>query len=85
MNNKGQTLILKFMIAITIIVVVLAMSPLMKNINDDSRSAPQMDCDNDAISDFDKIACISSDASLFLIIAISLVSAFILFSIRRLK
>ncbi len=83
MNNKGQTLILKFMIAITIIVVVLAMSPLMSEINVDSRSAANMDCDNSSISDFDKLGCLSSDTSLFLIIATGLAIALALFSIER--
>ena len=83
MNNGGQVIVLKFMIAIAIIVVVLAFAPLMKNINDDARSAPQMDCDNESISDFDKAACLSSDSSLFLIIASGLIIALAIFGIKR--
>ncbi len=83
MNNKGQTLILKFMIAITIIIVVLAMSPLLSEVNVDSRSAANMDCDNSSISDFDKLGCLSSDTSFFLMVGTGLLIALALFSVER--
>lgn len=85
MNNQGQTLILKFMISIAIIVVVLALAPLLKTVNDETRNASNMDCDNSSISDFDKMGCLASDASLFLIIASGLIIALAIFSIKRLS
>jgi|TARA_R110002051_G_scaffold85920_1_gene151305 hypothetical protein len=85
MNQKGQTIILKFMIAITIIIVVLAVVPLMSEINLETRETSNMDCDNSSISDFDKLGCLSADASLFLITAVGLFVALAVFGIRRLS
>ncbi len=85
MNKGGQALFLKFMIAIAIIVVVLALAPLMREMNEDLRGSTRMDCDNSSISDFDKMGCLSSDVSLFLIVAGGLLIALAVFNIRRLS
>jgi len=85
MNQKGQTIILKFMIAITIIIVVLALVPLMSEVNLETRETSNMDCDNESISNFNKLGCLSSDASLFLITAVGLFIALAVFSIKRLS
>ncbi|KKN14978.1 hypothetical protein LCGC14_0990580 [marine sediment metagenome] len=85
MNNKGQTLILKFMIGIAIIVVVLALAPLMSEMNVSLRDASNMDCDNVAISNFDKLGCLSADASLFLIVGVGLLIGFAIFATRRIR
>ncbi len=85
MNKQGQVIILKFMISIAIIVVVLAIAPLISEVNVDSRSASNLDCDNSSISDFDKLGCLSSDSSLFLIVATGLIIALALFAIPRLN
>jgi len=85
MNQKGQTIILKFMIAITIIIVVLALVPLMSEVNLETRETSNMDCDNESISNFNKLGCLSSDASLFLITAVGLFIALAVFSIKRLN
>ena len=84
MNNKAQTLFLKFMISIAIIVTVLALAPLISEMNVSLRDVSNMDCDNSSISNFDKLGCLSSDASVFLIIGGSLFIGFAVFTIRRL-
>lgn len=85
MNKQGQIIIFKFMLSITIIILVLAVGPLISEVNVDARSVSNMDCDNSSISDFDKLGCLSSDVSLFLIVAIGLMIALALFSIPRLN
>lgn len=84
MNKNGQVLILKFMIAVTIFVIVLAMAPLISDINIEARSPSNLDCDNNSISNFDKLGCLSSDSSLFLIVTGGLFIAFAVFTIKRL-
>ena len=85
MNKQGQIIIFKFMLSIVIIIILLAIGSLISEVNVDARSSSNMDCDNSSISDFDKLGCLSSDVSLFLIVAIGLMIALALFSIPRLN
>lgn len=67
-SSKGQVVIYGLMVALVVIVVTLAVSPLLKEQIDVSRSPTAMDCSNDSISNFDKAACISTDTTLFLFV-----------------
>jgi hypothetical protein len=65
MNKRGQVIIVLLMIAITMIIVVLALSPLIKQIVDESRNSNNLDCENASISNFDKTTCVASDMTQF--------------------
>ena len=69
MNNKGQVIIISFMIGLTILILALALAPAVKESTDIARnvttnSSIGLDCSNSSISDFDKGACIATDISL---------------------
>jgi len=63
MNNRGQVLFFTFMIEVCVFLLALAFAPVLKQSVENSRGS--MDCNNESISDFNKLACISSDVSLF--------------------
>lgn len=84
MNNRGQAIFFKFMLGITIIILILAIAPAIREQTDDARSSENMDCGNASISDFDKVACISADLNLFLFVGIALFIGIAVFIIRRL-
>jgi len=65
MNNKGQTFFVAFMIGLTIIVMALAFAPGLKKNNEDLRSASNLDCGNESISNFDKATCTTTDLTVF--------------------
>lgn len=70
MNNKGQVAIYSFMIGLVILVLILAISPAVKEAIDNSRSETVgdvigMDCSNESISNFQKAGCLASDLSMF--------------------
>lgn len=69
-NNKGQTMFYSFMLALTIIVLALALSPIGKEFVVSAMSAPAsdtlgLDCQNSSISNFDRAACVVTDFSQF--------------------
>lgn len=65
MNKKGQIMLLGigFMLALTVILLALALAPAVKERIDTTRGA--MDCDNSSISNFDKAGCLVADISMF--------------------
>lgn len=70
MNNNGSVLFYGLMVAITILVVALALIPATKFFIDDARNDTTptkigLNCTNDSISTYDKMACRVSDISLF--------------------
>lgn len=70
MNRKAQVQIYAFMIAATILVLVLALAPSVKEATDNARNQTVgdligMDCDNSSISDFQKAGCLASDLNMF--------------------
>jgi hypothetical protein len=63
------------MIALTIIVLSLALAPALKNRTDNARNLTTeegevngLDCSNSSISSFDKVTCTSTDLTLFVFI-----------------
>lgn len=75
MNNKGQVLVYGFMIAVTLIILALAVAPMLKDRTDNARNltiqegeTQGLDCSNSSISTFNKAACTSTDMTLFLFI-----------------
>lgn len=68
LNNKGQIqALVGIMIAVTIIVLALAIAPTSKQFTDGARNSTDvlgsrgLDCTNSSISDYDKGACILVD------------------------
>jgi hypothetical protein len=68
MNNKGQVIFYTLMIAICVIVLALAFSPVLKESVENARASGSLDCANESISLFDKTTCIVTDTSQFLFI-----------------
>ena len=64
-DKHGQGVIVLLMIAIKMIVVVLALSPLIKQMVEESRNPNNLDCENASISNFDKTTCVASDMTQF--------------------
>lgn len=65
---RGQTLVLGLMIGIVVIIMALAFTPVLKQQVDDARNATSdtqvgLDCTNSTISKYDKVTCITTDAS----------------------
>ncbi len=69
MNKKGQVIFVGFMIMLVMILLAFGMAPMVKEIIDQTRNSNNMDCDNESISDFDKVACVTTDISMFYFIA----------------
>ena len=70
MNNRGQTIVYAFMLAVTVLVLALALSPPVKEAVDNARNSTVgdtigMDCDNESISSFKKAGCLAADLSIF--------------------
>lgn len=69
MNNKGQVIIISFMIGLTVAILALALAPALQSQITDARnvstdSSIGLDCDNESISNFDKAACVVTDITL---------------------
>jgi hypothetical protein len=67
MNNNAQTQIYVIMIAIVLIVLGLALAPSIKSfvtpaMNSTDGNNIGMDCQNDSISNFDKVSCTAVDS-----------------------
>ena len=62
-SNKGQVVFLGLMIAVTVIVLALALAYPLKQATDSARNQSDwiggkgLDCSNSSISDYDKGAC----------------------------
>lgn len=74
-GKRGQVLVYGFMIAVTLIVLTLAIAPTLKNRTDNARNLTSsegeilgLDCSNSSISTFNKAACTSTDMTLFLFV-----------------
>jgi len=71
MDKSGQTIFFTFMLALTVIVVALALAFPVKEAVDNatnytnSSTVSNLDCNNSSISNFDKGACIVTDMSMF--------------------
>ena len=65
MNNSGQVAIYSIMIGILVFLIVLAVSPLLKEITEEARDSSHLDCDNASISTGTKATCIVTDLYLF--------------------
>ena len=70
MNKKGSVAIYGIMLALTIIVLALALAPAGKTfisstMNSTTGDTLGMDCGNTSISTFDRAACTVTDFSLF--------------------
>ena len=68
MNKQGSVAIYGMMLALTIIVLALALAPAGKSFVDNAMNASTsdligLDCNNSSISNFDKSACIVTDFS----------------------
>jgi len=66
MNKKGQVFFLTIMLAITIIILALALAPVLKENSDIARNVTTgdtigLDCSNSSISTFDKANCMAVD------------------------
>jgi len=86
-NSKASVTIYGIMLALTIIVLALALAPVIKQSTDSARNnVTGMDCDNSSISDFQKAGCLATDLNLFyfiggvLFLAGAIISARIIFS-----
>jgi len=53
------------MVGIVIILLGIAFAPGIKSQIDDVRNSDNLDCSNAAISDFDKITCVTVDYTIF--------------------
>jgi len=71
MNNNGQVVFFTFMLALTVLVLALALAFPVKEAIDDATNytnnstVTNLDCNNPSISTFDKGACIVADLSMF--------------------
>ena len=79
MNNKGQMLILKIMVAVVIFIIILIMIAPLKESITATTNATGLNCSNPAIADENKGTCIIVDFFLFYLIgaAISVGMAYI--------
>lgn len=68
MNKSGQVIFFTFMVGITIILVGLACAPMIKEIVTDSSTS--MDCNNESISNFQRVGCIANDVNMPLAIGV---------------
>jgi len=69
MNNKGQVIIVTFMIGLVVLILALALAPAIQESTDTARnsstnSSVGLDCDNSSISNFDKASCVATDITL---------------------
>jgi len=69
MNNKGQVIIVTFMIGLVVLILALALAPAIQESTDTARNASTdssigLDCDNSSISNFDKASCVATDITL---------------------
>lgn len=74
MNRKASISIYGFMLALTILVVALALAPAITTFTGDARNTTQfgnqaLDCSNTSISNFNKAACVATDMGGFYFIA----------------
>ena len=97
MNNRGQVLILSLMIAITVIVLTLALAPVVidhiTDVNNETVVTTGgnviygLNCTNAAINNYDRATCLVTDITIFqfigglVFIAIGLISARIAFGV----
>lgn len=71
MNNNGQVMFFTFMLALTVLVLALALAFPVKEAIDNatnytnSSTVSNLDCNNASISTFDKGTCIVADLSMF--------------------
>ena len=68
MNNKGQMLILKIMVAVVIFIIILIMIAPLKESITATTNATGLNCSNPAIADENKGTCIIVDFFLFYLI-----------------
>ena len=66
MKNKGSTAIFTLMVAVVIIILALALSPIISQNVASARNTTSTDfiglnCNNSSISDFDKASCTAVD------------------------
>jgi len=69
-SKKANVTLYGIMLALTIIVLALALAPSVRYFTNNARNATSgdtigMDCNNASISDFTKAACIAADINLF--------------------
>jgi len=77
MDKQGQVVFYTLMVGIVFVLLAIALAPVLKEFVDNARSdnfttsplAPNnstgLDCNNDAISKYDKATCVVSDLTLF--------------------
>lgn len=75
MNYRGQVVFLGLMLCLTIVILALALAAPIKQATDGARQSSTedtigMNCSDSSISNYDKIACISTDLSLPLFVGI---------------
>jgi len=90
-NSKANVTIYGIMLALTIIILALALAGPIRESTDNARNESDgdtigMDCGNESISDFTKAACVATDINLFyfigglIFLAGVIISARIIFS-----
>ena len=90
-NSKANVTIYGIMLALTIIILALALAGPIRESTDNARNQTDgdtigMDCGNESISDFTKAACVATDLNLFyfigglIFLAGVIISARIIFS-----
>ena len=69
LNKNGQVIFYTLMLAIVVIILAMAMTPVVKQFVDTAKSPSTnesigLDCNNSSISDFNKAQCTLTDASI---------------------
>jgi hypothetical protein len=84
LNKRGSVLIYGMMVALTVLILALALAPAVAQFTNNAMNASDgdtigMDCNNISISNFQKAACYATDLNLFYFIGglIFLAGAFI--------
>ncbi len=65
LNKKGQFVFLGIMVAIAAFIVLVQLTPVMKDQITALRGTDNLDCDNTSISVMTKATCVVSDVALF--------------------
>lgn len=65
-NKRGQVMFYSVMLSVTLIILAMAMTPVVKQFVDDSRNSTTdtrqgLDCSNESISDFQQAQCVIVD------------------------
>ena len=86
-NKSGNVTIYGIMLALTVIVLALALAGPVKEFTDTARNNTDgdtigMDCSNGTISDFTKAACVATDLNIFYFIGGIIVLAGVIISAR---